>query len=275
MNQYKTKLFLVEAVILALLSAQVKASMSYYDDEEEFMTEGPEHAPIIKEEYITKGPNPASTTEEDYSTKSPDPAPIIKEEYITKGPNPASTTEEDYSTKSPDPAPIIEEEYITKGPEPAPTTEEDYSTKSPNPSRTTKKEYVTKGRDPLPKTSKNTTDPILRADNERTHLIQGAKDREILIYLIIIGILIILCTVLLVSTIALAYQVSILKGRLKARWTRNNSNFAKGAGLWSNGPSQLPGEPVETNVSLEEVKPLHEKEEAVALKDEGAAKPLI
>ncbi|GCB69947.1 uncharacterized protein [Scyliorhinus torazame] len=227
MSQYKTKLFLVEAVILALLSAQVKTSVSDDDDEEEYMTWGPEIAPATEEEYITKGPGPATTTEEDYSMKRRDPV---------------TTTEEDYSTKSPDPA------------------------------TTTKKEYVTKGRDPLPKTSKNNiTDPILRADSERTHLIQVAKDREILIYLIIIGILIILCTVLLVSTIALAYQASILKGRLKARWTRSNSNFAKGASLWSSGPSQLPGEPVETNVSLEEVKPLQEKKEAVALKDEGEA----
>ncbi|XP_067866685.1 mucin-4-like [Heterodontus francisci] len=241
MSRHIKEYFLMIAVILAL-SAQIKVNSAFT-------------VPMTtEEEYVTDGPDPLPTTEEEYVTDGPDPLPTTEEEYVTDGPDPLPTTEEEYVTDGPDPLPTTEEEYVTDGPDPLPTTEE---------------EYVTDGADPLPTTIKNVpngTNPLLTPtkDSRRTLLIQGTKGREVFICLIIIGILIVLCTILLVSTIALASRVSSLKTSLKKLLT-SNSGSAK---LWSTGPSQLPDKAAETNVTLEEIKPLNGKEDATTLKDD-------
>ncbi|XP_069768293.1 uncharacterized protein [Narcine bancroftii] len=226
---------------------------------------------------VTNGPELLGTTEEEYFTEDPELLGTTEEEYFTEDPELLGTTEEEYFTEDPKRLGTTEEEYFTEDPERLGTTEEEYINKGPELLGTTEEEYVTNNSEFLGNQDNVLNDPEVLGNTQKpyaTHFQEPRKHKSYnypYILLIIIGILIILCTILLVSTIALAYQLSTLKAKLKKRSARSNSDFIKTASLWSNGFAQVAGEAGETNVTLEEVKPLKEEDEAkLAKSTEGA-----
>ncbi|XP_045572979.1 uncharacterized protein [Salmo salar] len=88
------------------------------------------------------------------------------------------------------------------------------------------------------------------------------------ILLIVAGCLVVLCTVLLVSTVVLLYQVFHLKHQLcsstiSSRPTRNNVDLVSGSGHWGTGQKtkERPGsEPSETSLMMPELRQTQEGE---------------
>lgn len=97
------------------------------------------------------------------------------------------------------------------------------------------------------------------------------------ILLIVAGCLVVLCTVLLVSTVVLLYQVFHLKHQLcsstiSSRPTRNNVDLVSGSGHWGTGQKtkERPGsEPSETSLMMAELKQTQEGENGKTDKGQG------
>ncbi|XP_051891155.1 uncharacterized protein LOC127581152 [Pristis pectinata] len=269
MGRHLKKAFLVRFLVLALNSACVAPMTNFTEGlkpldttkEEYNITGAPKLLGTTEEEYVTGAPKPLGTTEEEYITDGPELLGTTEEEYVTDGPELLDTMEEGYVMDAPELPDTTKEKYVTDAPELPDTTEEEYVTDAPELLGAIEEEYVRGAPELLDTTRKeNFTDADSQANGQLPKKSKSCSGPYI--WLVIIGILTILCTILLVSTIAFAYQASNLKKRLRKRSVRSNSDFIKTASLWSNGARQVPEESAETNVMLEEVRPLKDEVEA-------------